>query len=617
MRILWPQVATPLNHAPSASSLRTVARGSGPPCHRLRKQSRSLSAHSLLTVGSYLPGCCWPSVPALLPCSLFVSRLTIGRRYPARLGHCTLCCCRLADGIPNLIPYEETTMHTTRMAALCGLTLMLATGPTRADSPADSTAQLRSEVRELRAQLTQQRTLLEERVRQLEARLEQLAEGTTPSPVATATGVPAVREQVRSGGPTAAGPAWTGAGVGAAVQSLNPDVSVIVDTFYHNDNSKEGIQHVFGELAGFGHSHAGHEHEHTHLEDGFNLRHLELHLSAEVDPYFKGWAIGAICEEGAEIEEAVIQTTCLPYGLQIQGGKFFSNFSRINAQHSHEWDFVDMPLANQLLFGDHGLNDKGVQLSWLTPAPFQVLFGLEAFQGENELAFQHHGEEPFDQAPGPRVWLGWVKVAPNLPEAHGLEFGLAGGRGVHQEEHDALDNAAWSDSATVTFGADGEADHWFDGDTTFFGADVVYKYDAPREHGAGDLTVQSGYLWRRKDLELVDHILPGAPVGEDRVDTQDGYYAQAVYGFRPRWRAGLRWEQVGLTNSSELPDGTSQSFGDSTRLSAMLDFSPSEFSRLRLQVARGEYATDDGDEEVWQVSVQWMISLGSHGAHKF
>lgn len=508
-------------------------------------------------------------------------------------------------------------MHTTRTVALCGLTLLLASGPTRADDVAPTATQLRSEVRELRAQLTQQQTLLEERIRQLEARVQQLAEGKPASPAAGATGLAATLGRVRANAPAPTATAWTGAGVGSAVQSLNPDVSVIVDTFFHNDNSKEGIQHVFGRLSGFGHSHAGHEHEHTHLEDGFNLRHLELHLSAEVDPYFKGWAIGAISEEGAEIEEAVIQTTCLPYSLQVQGGKFFSNFSRINAQHSHEWDFVDMPLANQLLFGDHGLNEKGLQLSWLAPTPFQLLLGLEALQGENELAFQYHGEEALDQVSGPRVWLGWVKLAPNLPEPHGLEFGLAGGRGVHQEEHDALDNADWSDSAAVTFTADGEADHWFDGYTTFLGADVVYKYDAPRAHGAGDLTVQSGYIWRQKDLELVDHILPAAPVGEDRVDTQDGYYAQAVYGFRPRWRGGLRWEQVGLTNESELPDGTSQSFDDSTRLSAMLDFSPSEFSRLRLQVARGEYATEDGDEEVWQVSIQWMISLGSHGAHKF
>ncbi len=397
------------------------------------------------------------------------------------------------------------------------------------------------------------------------------------------------------------------------MQSLNPAMSVIVDTFYHSDDSKEGIRHIFEEISGFGHTDGdGHEHEDGALEDGFNLRHLELYLSADVDPYFRGWAIGAISEESAELEEAVIQSTSLPAGLQLQGGKFLSNVSRMNAQHPHQWDFVDAPLVHQLLLGDHGLNEKGLQLSWLAPTPFQLRLGIEALQGGNEQVAQYHGEDAFDRKAGPRLWIGWAKVAPNLPERHGLEVGLAVGRGVHQEEHDEFDNA--DTVPPLTEGADGDTDHWFDGHSTFVGADIVYKYDAPKEHGAGDVTLQSGYLWRRRDLELVDHFFAGAPVGESRVDTQDGYYAQATYGFLPRWRTGLRWEQIGMVNHSDLPDGTDESFGESRRLSAILDFLPSESSRLRLQVARGDYDTAEGDEEVWQVFVQWMISLGRHGS---
>ena len=225
-------------------------------------------------------------------------------------------------------------MHRIRLAALCGLAVVLAGGPTRADDAAQAAAQLRSEIRELQAQLAEQRTLFEERIRELEGKVEQLAQGQAVRPVPASTGLAAALSRVRGDTPDTLAPVGPGGRIGAAVQSLNPDVSVIIDTFYHKDDSKEGIQHVFGEVAGFGHSHGDdhdHDHEHAHLEDGFNLRHLELHLSAEVDPYFKGWAIGAISEEGAELEEAVIQTTCLPGGLRLQGGKFFSNFSRINA----------------------------------------------------------------------------------------------------------------------------------------------------------------------------------------------------------------------------------------------------------------------------------------------
>ena len=90
-----------------------------------------------------------------------------------------------------------------------------------------------------------------------------------------------------------------------------------------------------------------------------------------------------------------------------------------------------------------------------------------------------------------------------------------------------------------------------------------------------------------------------------------------VYGFLPRWRAGLRWEQVGLTNETEFPDSSSTSYDDSYRIGAMLDFTPTEFSRLRLQVNRGNYVLGNRDQDDWQVFGQVLISLGTHGAHKF
>jgi len=46
----------------------------------------------------------------------------------------------------------------------------------------------------------------------------------------------------------------------------------------------------------------------------------------------------------------------------------------------------------------------------------------------------------------------------------------------------------------------------------------------------------------------------------------------------------------------------------------MLDWSPSEFSRLRLQFARDHSRQDATDN---QVLLQYIMSLGAHGAHKF
>ena len=465
-------------------------------------------------------------------------------------------------------------------------------------------------LRLLRRQLAEQRQAFEERMAQMEERLNGLA-AAGPRPKenaeATPTDLDAALARAGAGAGADAGKesASPGRSLAGAVQNMNPDISAIVDTFYHQDNADGTIQDVFGTLPGFGHAHGHDDHGHDHAggEEGFNIRHLELHLSADVDPYFRAWVIAAVSESGAEMEEAVIETTSLPYGFKLKGGKFFSDFGRINAQHSHEWDFVDQPLIYQLTLGDHGLNEKGLQLSWLAPTPFHLLAGIEALQGENELLFNHLDDHELPDQEGPRLWVGWLKVAPNLPEPHGLQFGLFGAQGVHQEAHDGND--------------DGEEDHWLDGKSRFYGADMVYKYDAAREHGQGDFTLQAEYMYRVKDLQVEQHDLMPAFTGRDRIDRQDGYYVQATYGVLPRWRAGLRWEQIGLTSESEYPNGTEASFGDSYRVAGMIDFLPSHFSRLRLQLARGTYDLGTEDEDVWQFFLQWMISLGSHGAHDF
>ena len=51
------------------------------------------------------------------------------------------------------------------------------------------------------------------------------------------------------------------------------------------------------------------------------------------------------------------------------------------------------------------------------------------------------------------------------------------------------------------------------------------------------------------------------------------------------------------------------------RATAMVDFSPSKNSLLRLQAGNGDYETATGPENVWEVYAQIVITLGSH-THK-
>jgi phosphate-selective porin len=149
-----------------------------------------------------------------------------------------------------------------------------------------------------------------------------------------------------------------------------------------------------------------------------------------------------------------------------------------------------------------------------------------------------------------------------------------------------------------------------------YGLEAVYKYDQGRAYGHGNWLVQAEYLYEDLDLSTrFDEANPGA-VGRDVNFKTDGAYLQGRYGFLPRWQVGLRYDVLGLTN--EIDNGDGDDFGESDRWTAALTWSPSEFSRFRLQAERASIEQEDGDSEDFNVYyLQYILSLGSHGAHEF
>ena len=108
-------------------------------------------------------------------------------------------------------------------------------------------------------------------------------------------------------------------------------------------------------------------------------------------------------------------------------------------------------------------------------------------------------------------------------------------------------------------------------------------------------------------------------------------YIQAVYQWQPRWRIGLRYEHLEADNKIANYDGDVdgnattiaqdefleesglESAHDPERVSLMIDYSRSEFSRFRLQF-NNDNSNPISDKQVY---LQYIMSLGSHGAHKF
>jgi outer membrane receptor protein involved in Fe transport len=135
--------------------------------------------------------------------------------------------------------------------------------------------------------------------------------------------------------------------------------------------------------------------------------------------------------------------------------------------------------------------------------------------------------------------------------------------------------------------------------------------------------VQGEYMQRTEDGDLAFDTL-GANLTDSYSNRQSGWYLQSVYQFIPRWRIGARYDaldaddaRIGLVESGTLAPEDFPLLLDASpsRFSLMLDWSPSEFSRLRAQYAWDEARIDDDEDH--QFFLQYLYSIGAHGAHKF
>ena len=98
--------------------------------------------------------------------------------------------------------------------------------------------------------------------------------------------------------------------------------------------------------------------------------------------------------------------------------------------------------------------------------------------------------------------------------------------------------------------------------------------------------------------------------------SQSGWYLQGIYKFMPEWRTGLRYDHLngGNVDYGANTAGLSNVNYDPQRWTWMVDYNPSEFSRIRLQLSRDESRQGLADNQVY---LQYQMSLGAHGAHKY
>lgn len=378
-----------------------------------------------------------------------------------------------------------------------------------------------------------------------------------------------------------------------------PDISLITDVSYVKYSIEEEKREPL-EIPGVAHGHSHGEEGHAHAElngnDGFNLNYAELGIAGAVDPYFDMTGIFHLSEESFEIEEAYVTTRQLPAGLQARVGKFKSRFGRLNEMHHHYWDFADQPLVYGAFFGEHGLNEKGARLTWLPPAPHYIELGLELLQGENENSFgageASLGDYEIEPASGAGLTVATLKGGWDLGN-----FAFLGG----------LSYAAGK--SRIDHSDDEEGPHLFEGDTSVAGADLTVKYPFTSYTG---LTWQSEYLARTMDGEKYTETASASMKKE-----QAGFYTQLVWGFHRNWRTGVRYDA--FTQNDVTVAGTKADLPDDfTATALMVEYNPTEFSRLRFQVTSDDaHYVEDEKESYTKAILQFNMTIGAHGAHSF
>jgi len=446
----------------------------------------------------------------------------------------------------------------------------------------DDLAALRAELEALKSDYTSRVQALEARIKQLESAVAtaQLAAAPAP-PVPPAYPQPA---------PVAA------PGKSSNATAFNPAISMILTGNYASLSQDPATYRVAGFIPPPSGEGPGNR--------SFNLDESELTVASNIDPYFFGNVTAAIQGDNSiDIEEAYFKTLALNNGFTIKGGRFFSATGYLNEIHSHNWDFVDQPLVYQVFLGGQ-LAQDGAQIRWLAPTDYFIELGAEAGSGRsfpgtqrnsNSLAsdalFAHLGGDVGDSTSW-RLGVSWLDI-----------------RSTDRTYHDVDQSGT-----PVTNAFTGTSRTWI--------ADGTLKWAPHGDPTHHQFKLQGEYMQRTERGQLAFD-LAGRNLAGDYNSSQSGWYLQAVYEFVQRWRAGLRYDSmqsgtpgIGLVQAGLLPFAAFPSLASASpeRTTIMVDWSLSEFSRLRAQ-----YAWDDAraTERDRQLLLQYIFAMGAHGAHKF
>src|SRR3989441_2247814 len=293
-----------------------------------------------------------------------------------------------------------------------------------------------------------------------------------------------------------------------------------------------------------------------------SLRESEVSFQAIVDPYARADFFLSFGEEGVGVEEGFATFTSLPGGLLAKVGRMRTAFGKINPLHLHvlPWPDEPLPIVN-LLGGEEGWIGTGLSTALLVPLPGDVFseVTVQVLRGDSGELFAAPDR-------GSLAYNGHYRVFGDLSEATNLEVGVSyglGPNGLTPTSHTRLE-----------------------------GIDTTLRWKPLRTATYRSASFRGEFIQSRREDPLGDQ-------------TAEGWFLSGEYQLAKRWFTGAR-----IDSSRHADDASQRDRGKAL----LLTFWPSEFSQLRGELRRREYADGETADELL---LQIQFAIGAHGAHPF
>ena len=328
---------------------------------------------------------------------------------------------------------------------------------------------------------------------------------------------------------------------------------------------------------------------------GFDVfqRSVELNAAASVDPFAKGYIVAnasadaATGESDLSIEEAALQTTSLPWNLEVKAGRFFGEFGRLEYIHDHELPFVNRPLAIDQYIGGESRTD-GLQINWLLPVPHYVSWTVgvgDSFGGDSPPS----NPGGFRSADELNFWTRLSTYFDVTPDWQ-AEMGVSGLWNPHTEDRGGVDAQTGPGGVPMT-----------ENERRLAGVDFMLKYVPLRDNQFNSVVWGNEVLYSDNRYLLDPDAVPGDGDEFTRSIGSVGLYSYLTWKFSRQWSAGFLFDYV--QNAENEHDRT-------YAYSPYVTWALSHWNQLRLQYTHTDQVGPlKGDDAIY---LQWAWIIGSH-----